>query len=145
MKFSWFRRQQREEDLDAKIRNHLDAIDKDPSFAPAYAGLALAYAFQSGQFQFDIADEAEKMRVAAEKAIQLDPMLAEAHDALGIAYARDGKWEQSERSFRRAIEIDPGRSESYAYFVTEFLLGAPQPTVADALTSPCVQSHVCSI
>ena len=47
------------------------------------------------------------MRAAAEKAIQLDPMLAEAHDALGMAYARDAQWEQSEKSFRRAIALDP--------------------------------------
>ena len=55
-----------------------------------------------------IADEMPKMRAAAEKAIQLDPLLAEAHDALGMAYARDAQWEQSEKSFRRAIELDAG-------------------------------------
>ncbi len=43
------------------------------------------------------------MRAAAERAIQLDPLLAEAHSALGTAYARDGQWELAERSFRRAI------------------------------------------
>lgn len=61
------------------------------------------------------------MRLAAEKAIQLDPMLAEPHDALGMSYARDARWEQSERSFRRAIEIDPNRSETYAHFAVFFL------------------------
>ena len=77
---------------------------------------------RSGQFRFDIADELTKMRAAAEKAIQLDPLLAEAHDALGMAYARDGQWEQSEKSFRRAIELDPGRSESHGHFATFVLL-----------------------
>ena len=62
------------------------------------------------------------MRAAAEKAIQLDPLLAEAHDALGVACTRDGQWEQSEKSFRRAIEIDPGRSESYRHFASFLLL-----------------------
>ena len=52
------------------------------------------------------------MRTAAEKAIQLDPLLAEAHDALGMAHAGDAQWEQSEKSFRHAIELDPGRSET---------------------------------
>src|SRR5205807_5291396 len=59
---------------------------------------------------------------AAEKAIQLDPLLAEAHDALGLAYARDGEWAQSEKSFRRAIELDRGRSTSYCDFVRSLLL-----------------------
>ena len=56
------------------------------------------------------------MRAAAEKAIQLDPLLAEAHEALGMVYARDGQWAQSEKSFRRAIELDPSDSLAYSDF-----------------------------
>src|SRR5262245_27324949 len=100
-----------------------EAIVKDRSFAPAYAGLAQAHAIRSGWFVTDIADEVAKMRAAAEKAIQLDPLLAEAHDALGMAYARDAQWEQSEKSFRRAIELDPGDSMSHSHFAL-FLLFA---------------------
>jgi tetratricopeptide (TPR) repeat protein len=62
------------------------------------------------------------MRAAAEKAIELDPLLAEAHDALGTVYARDGQWELSERSFRRALELDPNRSLSAEHYAMEFLL-----------------------
>jgi tetratricopeptide (TPR) repeat protein len=47
------------------------------------------------------------MREMAERAIQLDPLLEEAHDALGLVYARDGRWGQAEASFRRAIELNP--------------------------------------
>lgn len=90
------------------------AIAKDPSFAPAYAGLATAHAFRSVQFPLDHPpDELVKMRAAAEKAIQLDPLLAEAHEALGRVYARESQWEQAEKSFRQAIEIDPNRSTTY--------------------------------
>ena len=52
----------------------------------------------------------------------MDPLLAEAHDALAIAYARDGQWGRSEKSFRRAIELDPSRSESYDDFAMYLLL-----------------------
>jgi TolB-like protein/tetratricopeptide (TPR) repeat protein len=97
------------------------AIAKDPSFAPAYAGLAALHAFRSGLFRLDPAGEVPNMRAAAEKAIQLDPLLAEAHDALGMAYARDAQWAQSEKSFRRGIELDHNRSETYHHFAT-FLL-----------------------
>ena len=62
------------------------------------------------------------MRAAAEKAIELDPLLPEAHDALGMAYSRDGQWKQSEKSFRRAIELAPGRSMSYSHFALYVLL-----------------------
>ena len=101
-----------------------EAVAKDPSFAPAYAGLAAAYAYTSATFpNLDHRDDQlAKMRAAAEKAIQLDPLLAEGHAALGMAWARDGQWEQSEKSFRRAIELDPSRSKSYADFATYLLL-----------------------
>jgi serine/threonine-protein kinase len=92
------------------------AIAKDPSFAPAYAGLAVAYAVRSNRFEFDLAAELAKMRAAAEKAIQLDPLSAEAHDALGMAQSRDAQWEQAGKSFRRAIELDRNGSESYFNF-----------------------------
>jgi TolB-like protein/Flp pilus assembly protein TadD len=98
-------------------------IAKDARFAPAYAGLAAAYAASSAQgFREDHANELAEMRAAAENAIRLDPLLAEAHDARGMVYMRDGKWEQSEASFRRAIELDRSNSAAYNDFSTWLLL-----------------------
>ena len=105
----------------AGIPQFEQAIAKDPSFAPAYAGLAAARAFQSGLFSHNPDDEMPKLRAAADKAVELDPLLAEAHDALGMAYARDAQWERSEKSFRRAIELDPNRSETRAHFAIDLL------------------------
>ena len=100
-----------------------DAIVKDPSFAPAYAGLAAAIVVRSSADPlFDDDDELARMRVTAEKAIQLDPLLPEAHDALGMSYARDGQWEQSEKSFRHAIGLDPSSSISHDHFAYNLLL-----------------------
>ena len=98
------------------------AIEKDPSFAPAYAGLAQAHVILSGNSNYDIPDEVPKLRAAAEKAIQLDPLSAESYDALGASYARDAQWAQAEKSFLRAIEIQPGRAESRTHFATYFFL-----------------------
>ena len=61
------------------------------------------------------------MRAAVEQAIRLDPLLAEAHDALGRLYARDGRWVESEKSFRRAIELDPNNSASRTGFALYLL------------------------
>ncbi len=98
-------------------------IAKDPSFAPAYAGLAAASAASSAQgFRDSHADELAEMRLAAEEAIRIDPLLAEAHDALGMVYAREGKWTQSEKSFRRAIELEPNNSGTYNDFSTRLLV-----------------------
>ena len=99
----------------AAIERFEQAVAKDPSFAPAYAALGSAYAIQSAQFPVNHSpDELPKMRAAAEKAIALDPLLAEAHAALGLVDAREGRWEQAERSFRRAIELDRNRSQTYS-------------------------------
>jgi TolB-like protein len=112
------------------IGPYQEAIAKDPSFAPAYAGLAAAYAFRSGTFG-DRAGDLANMRTAAEKALQLDPLLDEAHDALGMASARDAHWGQSEKSFRRAIDLQANRSQSHDDFAMYLLL--PLGRVDEAL------------
>ncbi|HYL37984.1 MAG TPA: tetratricopeptide repeat protein [Bryobacteraceae bacterium] len=107
-------------------------ISQDAQFAPAYAGLAATYAASSAQgFESDHAQELAGMRAAAERAIQLDPLLAEAHEALGMVHARDGHWELAEKSFRRAIELDPGDWVAYPDLAMYVLL--PLGRTSDAL------------
>ena len=113
---------QRAGDPAPRIALFEQAIARDASFAPAYAGLAVAHLTLSGQPRHDIPGEVAKMRAAAEKAIQLDPLSAESYDALGAAYARDAQWDQAEKSFRRAMEIQPGLLESHGYFAMYYLL-----------------------
>jgi adenylate cyclase len=98
-----------------------DAIAKDPSFAPAYAGLAAALVARSGTKKVDSADELDRMQNSAEKALSLDPLLAEAYGSLGMVYARKAQWQQSERSFRRASELDPNDSVIYGDFALSLL------------------------
>jgi TolB-like protein/Flp pilus assembly protein TadD len=97
-------------------------IAKDAAFAPAYAGLAAAYASSSFQGFKDHTDELMQMRTAAEKAMALDPLLSEAHEAFGMIYARDGQWSRSEESFRRAIELEPNNSLAYSDLTLVVLL-----------------------
>jgi len=101
-----------------------EAIAKDATFAPAYAGEAAAYVAMSGTFHqlVEQEDRLHKMRAAAERAIDLDPLSAEAHDAAASVYARDGKWQPSERSFRRALELDPNRSTTRSHFAMNLLI-----------------------
>jgi tetratricopeptide (TPR) repeat protein len=126
-------------------------IAKDASFAPAYAGLAAAYAASSFQGFFDHTDELAQMRAAAEKAIRLDPLLGEAHQALGMVYARDGQWAHSEKSFRRAIELEPSNSLAYSDLTIVLLLplgrieeGVHEMQIAEKIDplSPHVQSRL---
>ena len=105
-----------------EIATFEEAITKDSSFAPAYAGLGLTYALRSIQFPVDHPlDELQKMRAAAEKAVELDPLLGEAHEALALVYSRYGQWEQAEKSFRYAVQLDPNRSNTYTEFALYLL------------------------
>ena len=90
-------------------------IAKDPSFAPAYAGLAAAHAYRSfsGVKAPEAVDESDRMRTAADKAIDLDPLLPEAFWAKGVAYARNGQWKEAEFSFRHAIKLGPSLSAAH--------------------------------
>ena len=86
---------------------------RDPSFALAYAGLAEAYTAASEEIPGPFKPNAippetalALMGPAAQTALRLDPLLAEAHAAMGLLYSRKLDWQKAEESFRRAI--DPG-------------------------------------
>ena len=102
-----------EEDL-RKAKGYFErAIALDPSFAPAWAGLAddsmtLAYFFATGT-----AAQLDEAESAARRALQLDASSSEAYAALSdIALAR-WNWEEAERLARRAIELDPNSAEAH--------------------------------
>jgi tetratricopeptide (TPR) repeat protein len=116
---------------DANVDIYQEAISKDADFAPAYAGLAAAYAFGSSRPIGERKDSFMSMRAAAERAIQLDPLSAEGHDAMGVVYARLGQWSQSEQSFRRAIELDPNKAMTRLDLAMNLLL--PLGWISNAL------------
>lgn len=98
-----------------------EVIARDAAFAPAYAGLASAYAWMSinpypGQGGAASDDAHAVVRPAAVKALQLDPLLAEAHAAMGWAHAREFQWEGAQKSFRRAVELAPGLTQIYTQY-----------------------------
>ncbi|HKV99214.1 MAG TPA: tetratricopeptide repeat protein [Vicinamibacterales bacterium] len=104
------------------IQKYEQAIALDPSLAPAYASLSTQYAIWSAQFPGDhSAGDLEQMRSTAQRAVDLDPLLPEAYDALGLSQARDGEWGTAEQSFRRAIELDPNRAETRVHFANWLL------------------------
>jgi TolB-like protein/thioredoxin-like negative regulator of GroEL len=99
-------------------------IAKDPAFAPAYAGLAEAWAAISvGRGEASEAPDRAFaiMQPAAEKALQLDPRLAEAHAALGVVRSRERNWKEAEAAFHRAIDLNPSLSSVRMNFVQSTL------------------------
>ncbi len=90
------------------IEHFTRAIEQDPTFAPAYSGLADTYVV-AGAYDAIPADEAlTRGKAAAAKALALDDGLASAHYVLATAHAwYDWDWPSAEQEFRRALELDP--------------------------------------
>jgi eukaryotic-like serine/threonine-protein kinase len=97
-----------EDDLKQAIEYFKEAIHLDSSYAPAYAGMADAYA-ELGNTDFLAPTESfPNARTAALKALDLDASLSEAHTALAeVNWWYDWNWSAAEKESRRAIELDP--------------------------------------
>jgi serine/threonine-protein kinase len=87
------------------------AIAIDPNYALAYAGMADT--FIAVDHNLGNANKIEawpRAKSAAMRAVELDPMLSEAQSALAAIRAREYAWEDAERGFRRAIELNPNNA-----------------------------------
>jgi tetratricopeptide (TPR) repeat protein len=95
------------------------AIERDPTYAAAYSGLADAYAL-SGDWKYGVLspqDAFSKAKVAATKALALDDNLAEAHASLAFALDLYGwDWETAETEYKRAIKLDPGYATAHQWY-----------------------------
>jgi TolB-like protein/DNA-binding winged helix-turn-helix (wHTH) protein/Tfp pilus assembly protein PilF len=91
-----------------------EAIKKDPSFAPAYLGLAEDYGGLGTVFIGAAPpEEARRKAIAAvRKALQLDPNLVEAHVLLADMLQRQWHWAEAEGEYRRALELNPNDAEA---------------------------------
>ncbi len=90
------------------------AIEIDPNYALAYVGLADAYRGLPLGGETDPQEYFPKAKEAAQKAVQIDENLAEAHAVLGwIIYWYDWDWESAEQHCRRALELDPGSADAH--------------------------------
>jgi serine/threonine protein kinase/Tfp pilus assembly protein PilF len=108
-RFLWNKRT--EESLMKAIEYFEEAIEQDPGYAQAYAGLADAYVVLPSNIGYPEEEAIPKVREAALKALELDSTLAEAHSSLALITEMQGNLEEAEREFLKAIELNPG----YAY------------------------------
>jgi TolB-like protein/DNA-binding winged helix-turn-helix (wHTH) protein/Tfp pilus assembly protein PilF len=100
-----------EESLEKATEYFQRAIDKDPRYAPAYAGLADCYSIFGDNGFRRPREVFPQARTAAMRALEIDPTLAEAHTSLGsVMKAYEWDWAGAEREFRRAIELNPNYS-----------------------------------
>jgi TolB-like protein len=95
-------------EIEQRIAEFENGISKDPTFAPAYVGLAETYIRLQDIFVGAPPSEIRpKATSALRKALELDPELAEAHAYLAEMYQKQWKWADAEAEFRRALELKP--------------------------------------
>jgi serine/threonine-protein kinase len=124
----------REGELRQAIDLFQKAIDRDPTYAPAWAGLGEAtWSLATVGFEFVApAEVRDKAIAAAEKALELDPTLPDAHKAVAVI-AVDGEWDlaKAQRHFEKALELRPGYASAHNLY-GQMLGGMPLPRFDEA-------------
>lgn len=111
-----------EEGFKKAVASFREAIDLEPTYAPAYEGLAEVYTFVGAWGLQPSSESFPLAKAAALKALELDEGLAEAHADLGLIKMHfDWDWSGAEQEFRRAITLNPNAFRahfSYGVFLT---------------------------
>jgi TolB-like protein/DNA-binding winged helix-turn-helix (wHTH) protein/Tfp pilus assembly protein PilF len=103
--------------IDSAAHYFQRALDKDPNYALAYAGIASVWLMRADAGYEPPSETVPKATAAANKALQLDPNLSEAYVTLAnidALYKRD--WASAERKFRRAIELNPSNANAHIMY-----------------------------
>ena len=105
------------EGLRKSVQLFEQAIDRDPAFALAYAGLADAYTNLGGWGHLPPREAYPRAKTAASRALALDEHLAEAHASLGMVRKEyDWDWAGAERSYLRALQLNPNYAIAHQWY-----------------------------
>ena len=104
-----------------KALDYLDqAVTLDPNFALAYAAMPSVYSNLASTSGLDPEEALAKGKAAAQKALELDGTLAEAHNGMAVIKRQEWDWPGAESEFKRAIELNPNLAAArgnYALFL----------------------------
>jgi TolB-like protein/Tfp pilus assembly protein PilF len=118
------------ENLDTALADFQHAIELDPAFAPAYAGLSEVYL---SLVMYDPTRQTEllaKARAASLKALELDDSLSAAHYTLAVNRLAAWDWSGAEAEYRRAIEVNPSNASAHWWYA-DLLIFQGRMTQAD--------------
>ena len=111
------------EDILKGIEYFEQAISLDPNFALAYVEISDSYSTMPAYPYMSPKEAFPKAKAAAQKALAIDPTLAEAHSALGFSLAvYDWNWAEAKREFEKAIELNPNLSFAHFRYGWNYLL-----------------------
>jgi DNA-binding winged helix-turn-helix (wHTH) protein/TolB-like protein/Tfp pilus assembly protein PilF len=134
LKGRYFLNKSAEEDFRKSIEYFEQALEKDPNYAMAYAGLADSYAQLGNYGLIQMKESYSKARAAATRALERDEKLGEAHASLAVIltnYYWD--WVEAEKQFKRAIELNPNYAMAHNWY-SQYLafMGRSEQALAEA-------------
>ena len=113
----YFWNQRTPEGLRKGIEYARRAIELDPTYAPAYVGIADCYNLLPGYGGQDPRESFPLARAAAARALEIDPGMAEAYASLGfVGYRYEWDWEAAEGHFRRSVELKPQYATAHHWY-----------------------------
>jgi len=113
-RFHWNKRTR--DDLARSIEAFKEATARDPGYALAWVGLADAYQVSASNGLYSSLESQPLASAAARRALDLDPLLGEAHAALAAHATWNYDWEGAERGYLRALELNPGNANAHYFF-----------------------------
>ncbi len=128
--------QRTEAELARAVVYFRQAIERDSTYALAWAGLADTFSAQFFYSDFPREELLPQAQAAARRATELDPGIAEGHASLGIVHSLRGEGEAASRSLRRSIDLNPSFDYSHAWLGwVEDLLGRRERALEPARRS----------
>ncbi len=92
------------------------AVKEDQNFALGYVGRADCYELLATNWRIDVESNHEKAKSTLNKALELDPELAEAHATLGLVLMHDFKFHEAELEFRKAVQLKPSYASAHQWY-----------------------------
>jgi len=109
-------------DMQESARLFERAIKDDPNYALAYGGLADAYTVMAVNVQMSPREALPRAKAALQRALEIDPNLAQAHATLGLLkFTCEWDWRGGEQEFRRAIELQPNYAEAHHWAGLDYM------------------------
>lgn len=131
-RYHWYT--QSEDGFAKSISCYRKAVERDPNYAAAYAGIAEYHCWIAVYGLAPPPEQLAAAREAAQKAVALDEMMAEAHTSLGLSLLTDAsQWQLAEARFRRAIELNPNYTQAHAHYACQLAMeGRFDESIAEA-------------
>jgi Flp pilus assembly protein TadD len=98
------------------------AIDRDPNYALGHVGLADCFLLLEQYAGVPASGTLPKARAAADRALQIDDSLAEAHASSAVIYRKLWRWAEAEKEYKRAISLNPNYPTVHQWFAVYFYI-----------------------